>query len=217
MAISEAYEESSHASDSSSLDSRSLSLKEYSRAHSEELQHSYWIHQLVCSDAISTGRIKPGYLVRVHYQDTKSASNTTREDFGTGADALEDLKTCFRFKYVKAVALCHRDSSHIDPEILELLWATLHVDVPFLRHHLDYKSFRCEPGCPDSIQKRLTEEEKLSEDAWTLGGRWDPISFPSETQDCVLRLSIDSGCLPLCHSDGIGRLDLSHGLRASEE
>lgn len=151
------------------------SLEEYTRAHSASSNDCDWLLQLVSSDALSAGRISPRYLVRVYYKETEAASTTTTKDFGPGAFALLDLKHCLATKYVRAVTLCHRDSSQVDPEILDLLWSRFKLEVSFMRHHFDYKEFRDEPGCPGLIRSLLEEESSMNGDDWTFGGRWNPI------------------------------------------
>ena len=123
--------------------------------HSASSNNCDRLHEFVSSDA---GKVNPNYLVRVYYKEAKAASTTTTRDFGTGSLAKLSLRHCLASKYVRAVTLCHRDSSHVDPEILDLLWSTFGLKVSFMRHHFDYKEFRVESGCPGVLRKRLEEE-----------------------------------------------------------
>jgi hypothetical protein len=95
----------------------------------------------------------------------------------------------------------------VHPEILDLLWTKFKLEVPFMRHHFDYKEFRDEIGCPGMIRYRL-EEEGWDEDLWTFGGRWNPICLPSETSGSILCLSVDSECLSVCCRGGVGKSDI---------
>lgn len=195
--------QSAHAEGSGSANAQRPSLKEYTKERSASSNDCEWLHELVSSDA---GKSSPNYLVRVYYKETKAASTTTTRDFGTGAFAKLDLRHCFASKYVRAVTLCHRDSSYVDPEILDLLWSTFDLEVSFMRHHLDYKGFRYETGCPGMIRRTLEEESDRIEDYWAFGGRWNPIRLPSETCASILRLSVGSECLSVCcRSSGVGK------------
>lgn len=69
---------------------------------------------------LATDKVSPLYLVRVYYKETKDASTTTTTDFGIGPVALDELKICLASKYIRAVVLCHKESSRVDPEILDL-------------------------------------------------------------------------------------------------
>ena len=180
-------------------------LREYTKAHSSSSNDCHWLHEVVSSDA---GKISPEYLVRVYYKDTRAASSTTSKDFGTEPSAMRDLRFCLASKYVRAVILCHRDSSRVDPDILDLLWSSFKLEVSFMRHHFDYKEFRDEPGCPGAIRNSLNEEDRMNENHWTFGGRWNPIRLPSETRGSILRLSVDSECLSFCLRDGISKSGL---------
>jgi hypothetical protein len=205
MAAPDDTRQTAQAEDSSSVNAQLLSLKEYIKARSASLNDCAWLHELVCSDAISTGKVDPRYLVRVYYKETEGASTITTKDFGTGSFQLLDLKHCLASKHLRAVILCHRDSSQVDPEILDLLWIKFKLEVSFMRHHFDYKEFRDETGCPGMIRNRLEEEDDLNEDSWTFGCRWNPIRLPSETRASILRLSVDSECLSVCCRGGIGK------------
>ena len=121
MAVSNHTRNSTHAEGSSSVNAQLPSLEEYTRAHSASSNDCDWLLQLVSSDALSAGRISPRYLVRVYYNETEAASTTTTKDFGPGAFALLDLRHFLNTKYVRAVTLCHRDSSQVDPKILDLV------------------------------------------------------------------------------------------------
>jgi hypothetical protein len=194
--------QSAHAESSGNVNAQRPSLEEYTKLNSASSNDCDWLHKLVSSDA---GKISPNYLVRVYYKEAKAASITSTRDFGTGSVAKFDLRYCLASKYIRAVTLCHQDSSHVDPEILDLLWSTFGLEVSFMRHHFDYKDFRDEPGCPGVIRKRLKEEEGLNEDYWTFGGRWNPIWLPSETCASILRLSVGSECLSVCCRSGVGK------------
>lgn len=174
------------------------SLKEYTKAHSASRNDCDWLHKVLSSDAISTGTISPNYLVKVYYKETEAALITTAKNFGTRSVELLGLREILASKYIRAVILCHRDSSQVDPDILDLLWTKFQLDVSFMRHHLDYKEFRDEPGCPREIRDRLEWEDGQVEDDWTFGGRWNPIRLPSETRGSILHLSVDSECLSVC-------------------
>jgi len=204
MAVSDDTRQFPHAEDSSDVNTQWLSLKEYTKAHSASSNDCDWLHEIVSSDAISAGQISPSYLVRVYYKETRAASTAATKDFGTGSSALLNLKKCLASKHVQAVTLCHRDSSQVDPKILDLLWTKFKLEVSFLRHHFDYKEFRDEPGCPQVIRNHLKEVDNRTEDCWTFGGRWNPIRLPSETRASILRLSVDSECLSVCCRGGIG-------------
>ena len=179
-------------------------LREHTLTHLTSSNHCEWLNHLMWSDALSTGRISPAYFVRVYYDETKSTTTTITKDFVAGPDLIFDLRRCLARKHIRAVVLCHRDSSQVDPEVLDLLWGILHLEVSFLRQHLDYKSFRVEKGCPEAIRERLLEEEDTIEDSWTFGGRWNPIRLPSETRASNLRLAVDSECLSVCCKDDLG-------------
>lgn len=204
MAVSDDSRQFADAEDLNDVNAQWLSLKEYTKAHSASSNDCDWLHAIVSSDAISAGQISPSYLVRVYYKETRAASTTATKDFGTGSSALLNLKKCLASKYVRAVILCHRDSSQVDPKILDLLWTKFKLEVSFMRHHFDYKGFRDEPGCPHVIRNHLKAEDDLREDRWTFGGRWNPIRLPSETRASILRLSVDSECLSVCCRGGIG-------------
>ena len=120
--------------------------------------------KFVSSDAISAGKVRPKYLVRVCYKETGAASTTITKDFGTESFALLNLQKVVASKHVVAVILCHRDSSQMDPEVLGLLWTKYKLEVSFMRHHFDYKEFKDEPGCPEEIRNHLKKEEDLIED-----------------------------------------------------
>jgi len=147
-------------------------LKEYTAERSASSNDCAWVHELVSSDAISSGKVGPEYLVGVYYKETEDAPITTTEEFGTGSFALLALNHCLDSKHVRAVVLCHRDSSRVDPRVLELLWAKLSLEMSFIRHHFDYKEFRDETACPEGIRRRLLKESAMFEESWTLGRRW---------------------------------------------
>ena len=191
-----------YTEDSANVNAQQPSLKEYTKAHSASSNDCEWLHELVSADA---GKIRPDYLVRVYYRETKAASTTTIRDFWPGSSAYFDLQYCLASKYVRAVTVCHRDSSRVDPEILDLLWSTYGLKVSFMRHHFDYKEFKDEPGCPQMIRRRLEDESVQKEDSWTFGGRWNPVRLPSETRAAILRLSVASECLSVCWADGVGK------------
>ena len=100
-------------------------LKEYTKKHSARSNDCDWLHKFMSSDTVSAGKISPKYLVRVYYKETRAALTTIAKDFGTEPPALFDLRHCLASIYVRAVTLCHRDSSQVDPEILDLLWRNL--------------------------------------------------------------------------------------------
>lgn len=194
--------QSAHAEDSGNVNAQRPSLKAHTKVHSKSSNDCEWLHELVSSDA---GKNSPNYLVRVYYKEAKAAKTTTTRDFGTGSQAKVDLTDCLASKYVRAVTLCHRDSSHVDPEILDLLWSTFGLEVSFMRHHFDYKEFRYEPGCPEVFRKRLEKDMEKSEDYRTFCGRWNPIRLPSETCASILRLSVGSECFSVCCRSGVGK------------
>ena len=193
-----------HAEDPSNVNAHWPSLKEYTKAHSALGNDCYWLHEFVSSDAISAGRISPKYLVRVCYKETEAASRTFTQEFGTGSFALLNLQKILAEKHVLAVILCHRDSTQVDPNVLNILWTKYKLEVSFMRHHFDYKEFREEPGCPEEIRSHLKVENDVVEDYWNFGGRWNPIRLPSETRASKLRLSVGSECLSVCCRGGIG-------------
>lgn len=194
--------QSAHAEDSGNVNVQRPSLEEYTRMHSASSNDCDWLHELVSSDA---GQASPNYLVRVKYKEAEAASNTITRDFGTAAVAKSDLRDCLVSKDVRAVTSCHRDSSQVDLEILDLLWSTFGLEVSFMRHHFDYKEFRDEPGCSGVFHKRLEEDSNRNEDNRTFGGRWNPIRLPSETCGSILRLSVGSDCLSVCRRKGVGK------------
>ena len=194
-----------HAQDSSSVHALWPTLGEYTKRHSARSNDCDWLHRLVTSDAISAGNISPKYLVRVYYKETSAASTTIIKDFSTGPSELLGLRHCLASKLVRAVTLCHRDSSQVDPEVLDILWSKFKLDVSFMRQHFDYKEFRDEQGCPQVIRDQLEEESGLDEDCWTFGGRWNPIRLPSETRDSILRLSVDSERLSVSCRGDVGK------------
>lgn len=204
MAAPENTKRAAQAEDSSNVNMQSTNLKEYENEHSASSNDCAWLHELVSSDAISAGKVSPKYLVRVYYKETGDAPTATAKDFGTGPFALLDLKHCLASQHVCAVILCHRESSQVHPEILDLLWTKFKLEVSFMRHHFDYKEFRDEIGCPGMIRYRL-REEGWDEDLWTFGGRWNSIHLPSETRGSMLRLSVDSECLSVCCRGGVGK------------
>ncbi|PVH94179.1 hypothetical protein DM02DRAFT_676378 [Periconia macrospinosa] len=192
-----------HEEDSSSVNAREQNLQQYLKAHSNSSNDCAWLYELLSSAAISAEKVDPIYHVKLHYQDRGDPAATTTKDFRSGNFALLDLENCLASTHLRAVILCHRDSSRVDPKIVNLLWTTFRIDVSFMRHHFDYKNFRYEKGCPKMIRSRLEEESGLVEDYWTFGGRWNPIRLPSETQASILRLSVDSECLSICHRDSV--------------
>lgn len=204
MAFSDDTRQSAHAEDLSNVNAHWPSLKEYTEAHSALWNDCDWLHEIVSSGAISTGKISPKYLVRVYYKETGAALTTITKDFGTGSFALLNLQKTLASKHVLAVILCHRDSSQVDPDVLDLLWTKFKLEVSFMRYHFDYKEFRDEPGCPEVIRNHLKMEDGLTEDARTFGGRWNPIRLPSETRASILRLSVGSECLSVCCRGGTG-------------
>ncbi len=204
MAATDDTRRFAHAESSSDVNAQWPSLKEYTKAHSASCNDCDWLNAIVSSDAISAGKISPIYLLRVYYKETGAASTTTTKDFGIGSLALLNLQKILASKYIRAVILCHRDSSQVDPNVLDLLWTKLKLEVSFMRHHFDYKEFSDEPGCPGVIRNRIKEEYGLNEDHWTFGGRWNPIRLPSETRASILRLSVGLECLSVCCRGGIG-------------
>jgi hypothetical protein len=205
MAAPDDNRRTAQAGDSSNANAELASLKEYTQERLVSSNDCAWLYELVSFNAISTGKVSPRYLVRVYYKETKEASATTTKDFGTGSFALLELKNCLESKHIRAVILCHRDSSQVDPRILDLLWIKFKLEVSFMRHHFDYKEFRDEIGCPGMIRNRLEEEYDMVEDFWTFGGRWNPIRLPSETCASKLRLSVDSECLSICYRSSVGK------------
>lgn len=197
--------QTAQAEGSSSVGAQLQSLQEHTKAHSVSSNDCAWLYGLLSSDAISAGKVDPTYQVRVYYKETREASTITTQDFGTGNFALLDLNHCLSTTHVRAVVLCHRDSSRVDPRILDLLWTKFSLNVSFLRHHFDYKEFKYETCSPEMIRKLLKAEDDLNEDYWTFGGRWNPIRLPSETRESILRLSVDSECLSVCHRDSVGK------------
>ena len=193
------------AEHSSSVKARFQGLQEYTKAHSVSSNDCAWLYELLSSGAISEGEVDPLYQVRVHYKESRDAATTTTKDFGTGETALYDLEHCLASTHVRAVILCHRDSTQVDPRILDLLWTKFGLEVSFMRHHFDYKEFRDETGCPEMIHSYLKKEKGVIEDYWTFGGRWNPVRLPSETRASILRCSVDSECLSVCHRDGTGK------------
>ena len=204
MAVADDTRQSAYAEDSSSMIGQQPSLKEHTEALSALSNDCEWLHGLVSSDALSSGQVSPEYLVRVYYKETEAASDTKTKDFGTGSFALVDLNYHLASKHIRAVIVCHRDSSQVHPEILDLLWTKLKLEVSFMRQHFDYKEFRDEPGCPVVVRNRLEEDQHLPENFRTFRGRWNPIRLPSETHASILRLSVDSECLSVCCRGGIG-------------
>src|SRR4051812_457534 len=101
-----------------------LSLKDYTRVRSASSNDCDWLHELLSSDMISAGEISPEYLVRVYYKEARDALTIDAKDFGTASGDLLHLKYYLASKHVRAVILCYRDSSRVDPEILNLLWTT---------------------------------------------------------------------------------------------
>lgn len=201
--------QTAQAEDLSSVNAQLQSLQKYTKARSVSSNDCAWLYELLSSDAISADKVDPIYQVRVYYKEPRDVSTTTTKDFGTGKSALLDLERCLASTHVRAVILCHRDSSRVDPEILDLLWTKFTLEVSFMRHHFDYKEFRDETGCPEMTRNRLEEEDGLIEDYWAFGGRWNPIRLPSETRASILRLSVDSECLSVCYRDSIGKWLLS--------
>jgi hypothetical protein len=185
-----------------------LSLKDYTRVRSASSNDCDWLHELLSSDMISAGEISPEYLVRVYYNEARDALTIDAKDFGAASGDLLRLKDFLASKHVCAVVLSYRDSSRVDREILNLLWTTFELEIAFMRHHFHYKGFRYEPGCPRRI--RSGEDDNV-EDSWTFGGRWNPIRLPSETHASLLRLSVDSECLSVCHKSDVGKSGFNQG------
>jgi hypothetical protein len=96
------------------MNTQSPSLKKYTNDRA-------WLHELVSSDAVSAGKASLKYLVRVYYKETGDAPTTTTKNLRAGSFALLDLKHCLASQYVCALIMCHRDSSRVHPEILDLL------------------------------------------------------------------------------------------------
>jgi hypothetical protein len=181
------------------------SLREYTRAHTAKSNDCAWLHQFVAFDAISNNIVEPLYQVRVYYQGSKSKPTIFIQDFNSTPSDRHDLKRCLISKYIRAVILRHRDSSQVDPHLIDLLWSELDLEISFLRHHFDYKNFRYEKGCPTLISKLIEHEDSRDEDYWTWSGRWNPIRLPSETCASVLRLTLDSECLSVSCKGGVGK------------
>ncbi|MCJ1430651.1 hypothetical protein MMC27_000001, partial [Xylographa pallens] len=87
------------ARDSSNANAQRPSLKEYTKAHSASSNDCDWLHEIVSSDAILTGKINPKYSVRVYYKETEAASTSTTKDFETGSSALLNLQKTLDSKY----------------------------------------------------------------------------------------------------------------------
>jgi hypothetical protein len=196
---------------SSSVNARAQNLQQYLKARSNSSKDCAWLYEFLSSAAVSADKTDPIYHVRLHYQDQGDSTATTTKDFRSSNVALPDLERSLASRHLRAVTLCHRDSSRVDPRIVDFLWTKFRVDVSFMRHHFDYKNFRHEEGCPRTIRSRLEKESGMVEDYWTLGGRWNPIRLPSETQASILRLSVDTECLSICHRDNVGKWFLSNG------
>ena len=181
-------------------------LQEYTSLHSASSNDCYWLNELLSSNAISAREVDPLYLVRVYYKDSRRMSTAASKDFGTGEAALLELERFLGSVDVCGVILCHRDSSQVHPKILDLLWTRFSLDLSFMRNHFDYKEFREEKGCSERIRNRLEEEDNnLQEDDWTLGGRWNPVRFPSETHASILRLRVALECLSVIYKDNTGK------------
>ena len=193
------------AESSSHSNMASPSLREYTEVRSGLSNDCAWLHELLTSDAISKGIVDSAYLVRVFYKETRDASTTNSKIFMAGSTVLVDLRHCLASRYVLAVILCYRDSSRVDPEVLNLLWAKYKLEVSFMRHHFDYRNFQYEVGCPEVIRSHLGEEREETEESWEFGGRWNPIQLPSETRASKLHLKVDSECLSVWNRSDIGK------------
>jgi hypothetical protein len=106
MAAQDDTRQTAQADDSSNVKMQSPSLKEYTNEHSASSNDCAWLHELVSSDAISSGKVSPKYFIRVYNKDTGDAPTTTAKDLGTGLFALLDLKHCFASQHVCAVISC---------------------------------------------------------------------------------------------------------------
>ena len=197
--------QTAHTEAPSSESVQPQTLREYTKLQSASSNDCYWLYEFLSSGAISAGRVEPLYLVRVYYKDPRRVSIATSKDFGIGEAAMLELEHFLVSADVCGVILCHRDSSQVDPKILEFFWTKFSLDVSFMRHHFDYKEFREEKGCPEKISSHLKEEDTWIEDAWTLGGRWNPVRLPSETHASVLRLSMSYECLSIFSNGNAGR------------
>lgn len=111
--------QTTQAEASSSANVQMQNLREYTKARSTSSKDCAWLYELLSSDAISAGKVNPMYKVRVYYKEPRDASTTTTKDFGSEASALLGLKYCLALTNVCAVILCHRDSSRVDPRILD--------------------------------------------------------------------------------------------------
>jgi hypothetical protein len=189
------------------VDAQWLSLTEYRRTHSTSSNDCDWLHEITSSDAISAGKISSKYVIKVYYKETEAASIIIVKDFEMKSVALLNLQKTLNSKYVRALILCHRDSSQVNSNVLDLLWTKCKLDVSFMRHHFDYREFRNESNCLEVIRDRLIEEYEMSKDYWIFDDRWNPIRLSSETRNFILRLSIDSKCLSVCCKDDVDESD----------
>ena len=128
---------------------QSISLKEYTKGRSSFSNDDAWLYELVSSNGISSGKVLPEYRITVCYKDeTRTTSSIETRVFIANTSTLVTLQECLASKNILAVTLCHRDSSKIDPEILDLLWNEFKLETSFMRHHFDYLSSGEEAGCP---------------------------------------------------------------------
>ena len=90
-----------------------------------------WLYRLVYLDGIAEGEVITAYLAQVMYTETNTTTTVTK-DFGIGEFALRDLKKSLSTACVRVVVVCHRDSSQVNPEILNLLWGRFRLETSFL-------------------------------------------------------------------------------------
>ena len=143
---------------STAVNDHYLSLVEHTRSHYSSSNDQVWLHHLLSSDAIAQGRVRSKCVVQVHYQESDCTTSTKVEQFGPEPFDLWSLIHCLASKYVRGVL--HRDSSEVDPLIIDLLWNHLDLEIPFLRQHFDYKQFRHEKDCSPLLQNLLRASEQ---------------------------------------------------------
>ncbi|KAK6537891.1 hypothetical protein TWF694_010789 [Orbilia ellipsospora] len=190
------------------------SLEDFTKEHAHSSNDCLWMYELLLSAAKAEN---PTYHIQVLYHKRGGDLTLTTAIFESGKFPMRDLEVYLASVDLRAVILCHRESSRIDPQVFNILWANLGIDVPSMRLHFDYKRFRYEKGCSEVIQKHLKEEQGKIEEMWRFGGRWNPIRLPSESRNSILRLGIDSECLSVYSRKGVSKEILSDNACRCEE
>lgn len=95
--------------DWSNINAQVQNLQEYAKARLSSSNDCAWLYEFLSSDAISAGKVDSLYHVRVYYKELRDTSIAFTKDFEPGE--FLSLERCLTSTHVRAVLLCHRDSS----------------------------------------------------------------------------------------------------------